>query len=118
MQNTGELMQIARRAMATAPADRYASVGELQNAIRQYRTTGRAEELLAATRNSSDKASSYDQYQQSVALFTESRCVCGRMISERSPATVPLAKPLQDWHCAATTSIWDWKSSLIAPNRN
>ncbi|MFN9283905.1 MAG: protein kinase domain-containing protein [Planctomyces sp.] len=71
VQNTGELMQIARRAMATAPADRYASVGELQNAIRQYRTTGRAEELLAATRNSSDKASSYDQYQQSVALFTE-----------------------------------------------
>lgn len=71
VQNTGELMQIARRAMATAPADRFASVGELQNAIRQYRTTGRAEELLAATRSSSDKASSYDQYQQSVALFTE-----------------------------------------------
>ncbi len=71
VQNTGELMQIARRAMATDPSARYASVGELQNAIRQYRTTGRAEELLAATRSSSDKASSYDQYQQSVALFTE-----------------------------------------------
>jgi hypothetical protein len=41
VRNTGELMQIARRAMATAPADRYSSVGELQNAIRQYRTTGR-----------------------------------------------------------------------------
>ncbi|MBL8816361.1 MAG: protein kinase [Planctomyces sp.] len=67
--NTGELMQIARRAMATFPHERYSSVEEFQEAIREYRITGRAEELLekALDRRNSD----YDEFQQSVALFSD-----------------------------------------------
>jgi serine/threonine protein kinase len=38
--NRGELMQIARKAMATNPADRYQQVEALQDAIREYRITG------------------------------------------------------------------------------
>ena len=67
--NRGELMQIARRAMATKPAERYESVELLQDAIREYRITGRAEELLAKAR--AEKTTNYDFYQQSVALFTD-----------------------------------------------
>ncbi len=67
--NTGELMQIARRAMATFPHERYSSVEEFQEAIREYRITGRAEELLekALDRSNTD----YDEFQQSVALFSD-----------------------------------------------
>jgi len=67
--NRGELMQIARKAMATNPADRYQQVEALQDAIREYRITGRAEELLAKARD--EQTTNYDFYQQSVALFTD-----------------------------------------------
>ncbi|MFM7055786.1 MAG: protein kinase domain-containing protein [Planctomycetota bacterium] len=67
--NRGELMQIARKAMATKPADRYETVELLQDAIREYRITGRAEELLAKAR--AEKTTNYDFYQQAVALFTD-----------------------------------------------
>jgi serine/threonine protein kinase/WD40 repeat protein len=67
--NRGELMQIARKAMATKPADRFQTVELLQDAIREYRITGRAEELLAKAR--AEKTTNYDFYQQAVALFTD-----------------------------------------------
>ena len=65
----GELMQIARKAMSTEPTDRYSSVEAMQNAIREYRITGRAEELL----NSIDalQDSDYTSYQSAVALYGE-----------------------------------------------
>jgi serine/threonine protein kinase/WD40 repeat protein/outer membrane biosynthesis protein TonB len=69
VENPGELMQIARRAMATDPADRYQSVEEFQRAIQQYRITGRAEELLLKVQESGEK-DRYELYQQSVALFS------------------------------------------------
>jgi serine/threonine protein kinase/WD40 repeat protein len=65
----GELMQIARRAMATKPEDRFQTVEDLQDAIREYRITGRAEELLEKAR--AEKTTGYDYYQQAVALFTD-----------------------------------------------
>jgi serine/threonine protein kinase/WD40 repeat protein len=65
----GELMQIARRAMATLPKDRFTCVEDLQDAIREYRITGRAEELM----NSVDgkTVSDYTEYQSAVALYSE-----------------------------------------------
>ena len=65
----GELMQIARKAMATKPEDRYQTAEQFQDAIREYRITGRAEELLEKART--EKANDYDFYQQSVALFAD-----------------------------------------------
>ena len=65
----GELMAIARKAMATEPTDRYATVEAFQDAVREYRITGRAEELLTAA--ASKGTGSYDRHQKAVALFEE-----------------------------------------------
>ena len=65
----GELMDIAMCAMSTNPEDRYESVVKFQDAIREYRITGRAEELL--TRATSEKSEGYAEFQASVALFSE-----------------------------------------------
>lgn len=67
VQHSGELMQIALKAMQTHPEDRYQKVEDFQEAIRQYRITGRAEELLTEAKNVGK--SRYDEYQQSLALF-------------------------------------------------
>ncbi|MEQ9406582.1 MAG: protein kinase [Fuerstiella sp.] len=67
--NEGELMQIARKAMATNPADRYESVEAFQEAIRQYRITGRAEELMQTVELKG--TTSYAEYQSAVALYEE-----------------------------------------------
>ncbi|MCA9058600.1 MAG: hypothetical protein KDA85_08875 [Planctomycetaceae bacterium] len=67
--NSGELMQIARKAMATFPHDRFKTVEEFQEAIREYRITGRAEELLHDAVSCND--GNYDAFQQSVALFSD-----------------------------------------------
>lgn len=67
--NEGELMQIARKAMSTHPMDRHESVVELQDAIREYRITGRAEELMQKVE--SKKTTSYSEYQSAVALYDE-----------------------------------------------
>ena len=65
----GELMQIARKAMSTQPEDRFPSVEALQNAIREYRITGRAEELMNSI--DSRQAPDYTAYQSAVALYSE-----------------------------------------------
>lgn len=67
---TGELVDIARKAMATNPADRYQTVQELQQAIRQYQS--HTESIALSTRAEEDlkEAAKSDDYQQySKALF-------------------------------------------------
>lgn len=70
----GELMDIAARAMATAPIDRYGTVQAFQEAIREYQQHAesidlatRAMETLAAARQSRD----YDAFAQSLYRFRE-----------------------------------------------
>lgn len=65
----GELMQIARKAMSTHPEDRFSSVEALQEAIREYRITGRAEELLNSVDPSRTRG--YTEFQGAVALYSE-----------------------------------------------
>jgi serine/threonine protein kinase/WD40 repeat protein len=69
VKNHGELMQIAMKAMSAEPADRFGSVEELQEAIREYRITGRADELLSSVDLKS--TTSYTEYQSAVALYSE-----------------------------------------------
>jgi len=69
VKNQGELMQIAMKAMSAEPADRFRSVEELQEAIREYRITGRADELLSSVDLKS--TTSYTEYQSAVALYSE-----------------------------------------------
>jgi serine/threonine protein kinase/WD40 repeat protein len=69
VKNQGELMQIAMKAMSAEPSDRFRSVEELQEAIREYRITGRADELLSSVDLKS--TTSYTEYQSAVALYSE-----------------------------------------------
>ncbi len=66
----GELMNIALKAMATNPTDRFGNVEEFQEAIREYRITGRAEELMRATAEDPESCG-YAQFQNAVALYDE-----------------------------------------------
>lgn len=65
--NEGELMDIARKAMRTDPDERWATVEEFQDAIREYRITGRAEELMQQV--AEEGATTYAKYQSAVALY-------------------------------------------------
>jgi len=51
-ERSGELVEIARKAMASDPEDRYATVGDLQDAYRQYRS--HAESITLSTRAEED----------------------------------------------------------------
>ncbi|MEX2187644.1 MAG: serine/threonine-protein kinase, partial [Pirellulales bacterium] len=71
---SGELLDIALRAMATKPVDRFASVQELQNAIREYQShtesivmAGRAAVELEKARGSDD----YRDYNRALFGYEE-----------------------------------------------
>lgn len=97
--NPGELMDIAFKAMATNPADRFHSVEEMQEYVRQYRITGHAEEFYRAAA-SDGKKQSYDNYQASVALFSEAlrkwpnneRATLGDKLARKGFAELALVK--------------------------
>ncbi len=81
---TGELIDIARRAMAAKPADRYPTVVEFQQAIREYKRHAASRHLEARARELTDLAAeptsadtdqnspNYASYQNALTLFTES----------------------------------------------
>ena len=70
----GELIDIARKAMATEPADRYAGVKEFQQAVQTYRrhaesillASTAADELAAA-----EEAHAYARYAEAVSSFRQ-----------------------------------------------
>lgn len=71
---TGELMDIAMRAMATKPADRYATVQEFQAAIRLYQSHSESVLLTEnASRNlqAAIESDDYDLYSRSLYGFQE-----------------------------------------------
>ena len=97
----GELMDIAIKAMSTNRDNRYESVEEFQEAIRQYRITGNAEEFYQ--RAMSDDASEekqYDDFQSSIALFSEAlqkwpanqRAEVGNMLARKGFAKLALER--------------------------
>ncbi len=71
---TGELMDVARKAMATKRRDRYAGVGEFQDAIRAYQS--HSESILLSTRAEEDlqraeKNDDYETYSRALFGFQE-----------------------------------------------
>ena len=69
-EKTGELIDIARKALATDPTDRYTDVKAMQSAIREYQS--HSESVLLSTRAEDDlrQAQATDDYQHySRALF-------------------------------------------------
>ncbi len=75
-EKSGELLDVAYRAMATRPAERYASVQDFQAAIREYQShsesvvlSTRADEELAEARRTKD----YQDYSRALFGFQEAR---------------------------------------------
>jgi len=71
---SGELMDIAYKAMATAPTDRFASVQEFQTAIREYHS--HMESIALSTRSDSEfsqarTSGDYQRYSKAVFGFEE-----------------------------------------------
>ena len=71
---TGKLLSVAMQAMATDPADRYQTVGEFQQAVREFeahqeslKLAVRAEEAL----ESAEQSGEYTQYSRSMIGFEE-----------------------------------------------
>ncbi|TWT48223.1 Serine/threonine-protein kinase PknD [Thalassoglobus neptunius] len=95
----GELMDIATKAMSTDPQERFSSVESMQEAIRQYRITGNAEEFYHKA-TSQDDDQSYDNYQSSIALFTEAlhkwpsnqRALVGNKLARKGFSKLALAR--------------------------
>jgi WD40 repeat protein/serine/threonine protein kinase len=100
---TGELVEIARKAMATEPADRYPSVPEFQAAIRNYQShaesvllSARAEDDLSAAQQSLDYqtfARSVFGFEQALALWAgNSKAAATLKTAKGAYATSALAK--------------------------
>lgn len=73
---TGELVDIARKAMATDPAERYADVRSMQAAIREYQS--HTESILLSTRAEDDlvaarQSDSYQDYAKALFGYQEAR---------------------------------------------
>ncbi len=71
---TGELLDIAIKAMAAAPEDRYADVGQFQHAVRQYQAHFQSVLLTARAREDLDKAEregDYKVFAQALFSFQE-----------------------------------------------
>ena len=74
-EKSGELVQIALKAMATDPQERYQSVGEMQRAIRAYRDHEQSEKLAERARNLLEEArrsGEYDGYARAMHEFESS----------------------------------------------
>lgn len=62
LDSSGELMRVALRAMATSPADRFSSVTELQQAIRDFQSHRESLELSSRAQRSFEAAESAKDY--------------------------------------------------------
>lgn len=112
-EHKGELIEIARRAMATKPADRYASVREFQNALRDYEShsesialSARADEELIQARTSGD----YQIFSRALFGFEEAAALwSGNPRVQQGVAAVRLAYA----EAATAKSDFDLADSLL-----
>jgi formylglycine-generating enzyme required for sulfatase activity len=92
--HTGELMEIARKAMATHPRDRYPSVRDFQAAVRDYQAHTESLHLTEEARKDLDRARAtdiYDDYAQAVYacrqaldLWAENREAAALLVEARA----------------------------------
>lgn len=114
-QKKGELVDIALKAMASDPADRYASVRDFQNAIRGYLAhaesialAARAEEELAAAGKTND----YQDFSQAVFGFQEALLTWAE--NQRAQTGLQAAK-LAYARSAYAKGDYDLGASLLDP---
>ena len=112
---TGELVDIAKKAMATRPEDRYATVIEFQDAIRTYLShtesialASRAAEGLARARQTDD----YQDYARALFAFQEASALWeGNVRAKEGVAEASFAYA----ESAARRGDYDLAASLLDP---
>ncbi len=111
--HTGELIEIAYKAMATDPADRYKSVREFQAAVRTYLAHSESLTLMAAAEKDLERAQSTDSYEDySKARFGFEESL--KLWSENKRARTSLgAARLAYAHCAMDKGDYDLADSLL-----
>ena len=79
-EHSGELLDIGMKAMATQPADRYATVQEFQAALRLYQSHSESVLLADSASNNMSQAletEEYDLYSRAIYGFEEALSRCG-----------------------------------------
>ena len=112
-EESGELLEIARRALATRPEDRFATVGELQQAIRAYRS--HLQSINLSERAESDLASAVRRRSlrdlcPSALRFSRSLPRCGMAIVQRRTAAAGRVRPMPKALCERAISTWGHRS--------
>ena len=112
-EKTGELLDIARKAMATSPAQRYGSVKEFQEAIRLYQRHMESVTLTQRAWDQLDRAEDggdYEQYARAVFGFEESlELWAGNTEARRGRLEASLAYA----RCAHRNGALDLATSLL-----
>lgn len=112
---SGELLEIALRALATRPEDRYRSVLAFQAAIRDYES--HAESIALSTRATEDlrdaeRTRSYDDFSRSVFAYQEASALWGGNKAARTG--IDAAKRAYA-ECALSKGDYDLGLSLLDP---
>ncbi|MGZ0174876.1 MAG: serine/threonine-protein kinase [Planctomycetales bacterium] len=109
---SGELLQVALRAMATQPQDRFQTVPEFQQAIRDFLSHRESLELSSraqASLESAESTSDYTQYSRAVFGFEEAL----KLWDGNVPAADGVAAASLAWAmCAEAQSDFDLSLSL------
>ncbi|WP_246046711.1 serine/threonine protein kinase [Pontiella desulfatans] len=112
----GELQRIALKAMAAAPADRYRTVEEFQQAIRDYRSHSESLTLLASAKENlaqAKKRGDYNQFNQAIYGLREALTLW-----PENPDAQPLleAATLDHARCAIARHDYELAQSLLDQN--
>ncbi len=118
-EHSGELMDIALKAMSTVPGDRYASVQDFQAAIRQYQS--HSESIVLSTRAEQDLEAAEER---AIIKPIPARCSrsrkrprCGTATSRPAVASRRRSWPTLAKPCARKTSISALRWSIPAIRR-
>jgi serine/threonine protein kinase len=113
--NRSELVDIARTAMATDPADRYGSVQEFQTAVREYQSHYESISLSERAENELDAATQTDDYRDYArALFAFEEAYALWSGNHKAQAGISLAR-LRYAGSAHRKHDYDLGLSLIEP---
>ena len=114
-QQSGELLDVAMRALAYQPADRYGSVAEFQDAIRSYQS--HSESIILSTRAQQDladaqKTGNYETFARALFRFQEAHALWSDNDRAREGIT---ETSLAYAECAFGKGDYDLGASVLVP---
>ncbi len=112
----GVLVDIALRAMATAPQDRYASVRDLKAAILDYQNNAESINLTArgmADLEQAEQAQDYERFNQAIFAFREALAMWSENVAAREQIVAAQASLAR---CAVQKADLDLAASVLDPD--